>query len=125
MGKRATYYGVGLGLLLCVWVASRSTIIWLLAHAETQGEKAITAILPFPLPVLCPSGSITVSTDMLEKAGKLSLLFPWYLLVSLGCYCLFRLGKDLLSFRNCPEEVKKLEDDIVIARADLKKRGLK
>jgi hypothetical protein len=34
---------------------------------------------------------------------------PLYLLVVLGCYCLARLGCDLLAFRDDPKEIAKLE----------------
>jgi dolichyl-phosphate mannosyltransferase polypeptide 3 len=48
---------------------------------------------------------------------------PWYVLMSFGCYCLGRLGFDLLTFNDYPEEINKLEQDILCARTDLKKRG--
>ncbi len=34
---------------------------------------------------------------------------PWYALMNLGCYCLYRMGMDLLIFRDCPEEIDKLK----------------
>lgn len=48
---------------------------------------------------------------------------PWYSLVCFGCYCLTKIGLDLLTFNDYPEEINKLEEDIKIADADLKKRG--
>ena len=36
-------------------------------------------------------------------------VLPWLLLMWFGCYCLFRLGVDLLSFNDYPNEVYKLE----------------
>lgn len=37
-------------------------------------------------------------------------ILPWYGLIVLGCYCLYRLGVDLLKFRDCSvEETLKLE----------------
>lgn len=125
MGKRSTLYGVSLGLAVCLWIASRSTIIWMQAHAENLGVKEINAQLPFPFPFIAPTGSLTITTDLLDKLNVLSLTMPWYLLVSFGCYCLYKLGSDLLNFRNCPEEIKKLETDITNARKDLSKRGFK
>jgi hypothetical protein len=32
---------------------------------------------------------------------------------------------DLIYFRNCPNEIPKLNEDIIKAREDLKKRGFK
>lgn len=34
---------------------------------------------------------------------------PWYLLIAFGSYCLARLGYDLLTFNDYPNEIKKLE----------------
>ena len=50
-------------------------------------------------------------------------IFPWYSLIVFGCYCLSKLGYDLVSFNDYPEEISKLENDIKIADADLKSRG--
>lgn len=48
---------------------------------------------------------------------------PWYSLILFGCYCLTKLGIDLLTFNDYPEEIFNLEKDIKIAEIDLKKRG--
>ncbi len=68
---------------------------------------------------------------------------PWYCLMTFGSYCLGRLGMDLLTFNDYPEEIKKLEKvlfttksllgdlthfsvllkDIIEAKKDLKARG--
>jgi dolichyl-phosphate mannosyltransferase polypeptide 3 len=72
---------------------------------------------------------------------------PWYSLILFGCYCLAKLGFDLLTFNDYPKEIKKLEQvgslshsfdapvltqflyptvqDIQNAKADLQKRGFK
>lgn len=36
-------------------------------------------------------------------------VLPWFLLISLGCYCLFKLGTGVLFFNNCHPEIKVLE----------------
>ena len=51
--------------------------------------------------------------------------FPFYLLISLGCYCLWKLGVDLLMFKDCPEDIPKLAKEIEQVREDLKRRGFK
>lgn len=48
---------------------------------------------------------------------------PWFWLMSLGCYCLGKLGMDLLTFNDFPHEIKALEADIAAAREDLASRG--
>ena len=50
---------------------------------------------------------------------------PWYALICFGCYCLTKLGIDLLTFRDCPQEIPKLAKEIEQAREDLKRRGYK
>ena len=35
---------------------------------------------------------------------------PWYLLMVMGCFCLGKLGFDLISFNDYPQEIKKLEE---------------
>ena len=129
-GARANTYGAVIGLVISVLVAFRSTVLWTQSHWQEKGMTSASLLLPPLLSSLLPASSqgpavIVVTLPMLETAEELTRVLPWYLLVSLGCYCLFRLGCDLLAFNNCPEEVKKLEADIVAAREDLKKRGLK
>jgi dolichyl-phosphate mannosyltransferase polypeptide 3 len=48
---------------------------------------------------------------------------PWYVLIVFGCYCLTKLGYDLLTFNDYPAEIALLERDIQAAEADLKRRG--
>ena len=50
-------------------------------------------------------------------------IFPWYSLICFGCYCLSKIGYDLYSFNDYPQEILKLESDIRIADEDLKNRG--
>jgi hypothetical protein len=47
--------------------------------------------------------------DGSERNRWLRRVWPWYLLMSLGSYCLFKLGFDLLTFQDCPHEIKLLE----------------
>jgi hypothetical protein len=46
-----------------------------------------------------------VSVDYLQWI--LSVL-PWYALICFGCYCLSKLGSDILTFNDCPKEIEKL-----------------
>lgn len=50
---------------------------------------------------------------------------PLYFLILLGCFCLGRLGLDIISFNNLPHEIANLNNDILEAKNDLKKRGFK
>lgn len=50
---------------------------------------------------------------------------PLYTLVAIGSVLLGKLGWDLIRFNDYPDEIKKLEEDIALARKDLTKRGFK
>lgn len=50
-------------------------------------------------------------------------VIPWYFLICFGCYCLTKLGWDLLTFNDYPKEIGRLEEDINAAEVDLKRRG--
>jgi dolichyl-phosphate mannosyltransferase polypeptide 3 len=52
-------------------------------------------------------------------------ILPWYALVCFGSYTLFKIGIDLLTFNDYPEETKALEKDIKNAKHDLEVRGFK
>lgn len=51
--------------------------------------------------------------------------FPFLVLISIGCYALYRIGLDLYILEDRPDEAKKLDDEILAARFDLQKKGLK
>eukprot|EP01041_Mallomonas_annulata_P004325 gene4325-8610_t len=40
-----------------------------------------------------------------------------------GCYCLGKLGLDILRFNNYPKAILKLEKEIIVAKSDLAKKG--
>lgn len=44
-----------------------------------------------------------------ERVNWFTDVSPWYMLILFGCYCLAKLGIDLLSFNDYPHEIKKLE----------------
>jgi len=51
--------------------------------------------------------------------------FPLLAVGVFGILCCARLGLDLATFNNYPQEIPKLEKDIVAARTDLQQRGYK
>jgi len=51
-----------------------------------------------------------------ERVNWFADVSPWYLLIVFGCYCLAKLGYDLLTFNDYPKEIKKLEQ--VLSRND-------
>lgn len=65
------------------------------------------------------------SNNKFDRLDWIVTIWPWYSLMVFGCYCLYRLGSDIVSFNDYPEETLKLEKDILIAREDLKARGFK
>ena len=67
-----------------------------------------------------------------EVAGVNTDIYLWYLqiaplytLVAIGSVLLGKLGWDLIKFNDYPGEIKKLEEDIALARKDLTSRGFK
>mmetsp|Transcript_15695 Transcript_15695/g.26163 ORF Transcript_15695/g.26163 Transcript_15695/m.26163 type:complete len:94 (+) Transcript_15695:222-503(+) len=61
--------------------------------------------------------------SLTESQYQIVRVFPFYLLIALGSYCLFALGRGLMFFNDCPHEIPKLEEDIRQAKADLNKKG--
>lgn len=67
-----------------------------------------------------------------KVAGLNTNIYLWYLqiaplytLVVIGSVLLGKLGWDLIKFNDYPGEIKKLEEDIALARKDLTSRGFK
>lgn len=53
---------------------------------------------------------LKISSDKLpEIVNWYTDVSPWYSLILFGCYCLAKLGFDLLTFNDYPLEIKKLE----------------
>jgi hypothetical protein len=52
-------------------------------------------------------------------------LLPFWFLISLGCYALFCIGKDLLLLNDCTEASDELNKQIKAARVGLEARGYK
>ncbi|KAM6309424.1 dolichol-phosphate mannosyltransferase subunit 3 [Podargus strigoides] len=53
------------------------------------------------------------------------LPLPVYLLVAFGCYSLATVGYRLATFNDCEEAAAELQEHISMARADLRRRGLR
>ncbi|KAM7190252.1 dolichol-phosphate mannosyltransferase subunit 3 [Rhypophila sp. PSN 637] len=51
-------------------------------------------------------------------------VLPLWTLVSFGAWLLFRLGFGLLTFRDTPEAYAELMDEIKLAKADLRTKGV-
>ncbi|KAK3316546.1 dolichol-phosphate mannosyltransferase subunit 3 [Apodospora peruviana] len=51
-------------------------------------------------------------------------VLPFWLLVSFGAWLLFRLGYGLATFRDTPEAYAELMDEIKMAKADLRAKGV-
>mmetsp|Transcript_26948 Transcript_26948/g.27181 ORF Transcript_26948/g.27181 Transcript_26948/m.27181 type:complete len:92 (+) Transcript_26948:289-564(+) len=67
----------------------------------------------------------TFRTVFSSPGNFIITVIPWYLLICLGCYCLGKLGLDIACFNDYPEATLKLEKEIIIAKADLEKKGFK
>lgn len=49
------------------------------------------------------------SAHFSDRVNWFTNVSPWYFLIVFGCYCLAKLGFDLLTFNDYPHEIKKLE----------------
>ena len=50
---------------------------------------------------------------------------PWWCLITLGCYALFCIGKDLIMLGDCSNASRELEQEIEQAKAKLNSQGIK
>lgn len=48
-----------------------------------------------------------------------------YLLVAFGCYSLGTIGFNLFRFKDCPQAMEDLTQEVVAAKEDLRARGFK
>jgi hypothetical protein len=51
-------------------------------------------------------------------------VLPCYALIAFGSFCLARLGLDLLTFNDYPEQILVLEKEIKLARKELENMGV-
>ncbi|KAK3401826.1 dolichol-phosphate mannosyltransferase subunit 3 [Sordaria brevicollis] len=51
-------------------------------------------------------------------------VLPFWALVSFGAWVLFRLGWGMLTFRDTPDAYKELMEEIKLAQADLRAKGV-
>jgi hypothetical protein len=93
--KRYVHYALTFALGLAVW-----------AVAMLRVDDLARALTPHLRRVV--SAGVT-EAQVRSGLGIAVPAAPLYLLVLLGCYCLARLGSDLLAFRDDPTEISKLE----------------
>ncbi len=53
---------------------------------------------------------ITITDYHVDQFRHVFHAVPWFTLVSVGCYCMYQLGMDLLVYRDRPEEIQKLAE---------------
>ena len=66
---------------------------------------------------------IGVKTEEFPNARQIVDYFPLLAVAAFALACAGKLGFDISTFNNYPQEIGKLEQDIIGARSDLKKRG--
>lgn len=71
---------------------------------------------------VCPVPVIRLMNANHDGDNKKQL--PFWALVSFGAWVLFRLGWGMLTFRDTPEAYKELMEEIKIAQADLRAKGV-
>jgi dolichyl-phosphate mannosyltransferase polypeptide 3 len=67
------------------------------------------------LPFLPGNNRLTLTT---------TLQLPFWFLVSFGAWLLFRLGWGMVTFRDTPDAYAELMDEIKLAKADLRTKGV-
>ncbi|KAH9823400.1 dolichol-phosphate mannosyltransferase subunit 3 [Melampsora americana] len=67
-----------------------------------------------------------ISIPLVPKSiqTKIIPLTPWWLLITLGAYCLAVLGIGLLTVTDCSQAYEELVQDIAMAKSDLRRRGI-
>ncbi|KAG2200100.1 hypothetical protein INT46_006479 [Mucor plumbeus] len=55
---------------------------------------------------------------------KVIPVFPWWALITFGCYCLGNIGTAMYTFRDCPEAYHELMSEISQAKSELRSKGL-
>lgn len=68
---------------------------------------------------------VGLDVDVSRGLGATTNALPWLLLMSLGSYCLFKLGYDIFSYRDMPESIGELAQEIKTAKTDLRRKGMK
>lgn len=82
------------------------------------------------IPVVCLFFLALFSPSHLHKQAQANnspphtVQLPFWSLVSFGAWLLFRLGYGLLTFRDTPEAYAELMDEIKLAKADLRAKGV-
>ncbi|XP_006824180.1 dolichol-phosphate mannosyltransferase subunit 3-like [Saccoglossus kowalevskii] len=66
---------------------------------------------------------VPVSFD--QRIYQVVLPLPIYLVIAFGCYALAVVGYRTATFNDCVEAAEELKEEIMQAKADLKKKGLK
>jgi dolichol-phosphate mannosyltransferase subunit 3 len=54
----------------------------------------------------------------------MTLQLPFWFLVTFGAWLLFRLGWGMVTFRDTPDAYAELMDEIKLAKADLRTKGV-
>ena len=94
--KRHQLYFIGLILLVVLYL-----LLWIFIHSHSFLQEWDQII----------SSERSLTADKLQ--WMVSIL-PWYGLILFGCYCLMKLGSDLLNFNDCPKEIQKLSQVTMI-----------
>lgn len=77
----------------------------------------------FPFPTPCPHHPFHIPLDQ-NGLSLTPVQLPFYALMSLASYLLFKLGWGVFTFRDVPDAHKELMAEIETAREDLKKKGI-
>lgn len=64
---------------------------------------------------------IIFNSQVVGKLDQISIAMPSCAAVYFGCYCLMKLGRDLITFMDYPKELENLNVEIHDAKRDLMK----
>ncbi|KAF8167226.1 dolichol-phosphate mannosyltransferase subunit 3 [Crassisporium funariophilum] len=92
-----------------------------MARAHRAAVLGTIAIIAYMLTLF---NVLSVPLVDAKIAEQILPVFPWWLLVSFGSYCLWSIGMGLATLRECPEAYNELLVEITAAKNDLRAKGV-
>ncbi|CAL8372745.1 unnamed protein product [Boreogadus saida] len=126
------YHGIGLTSYLCAklsWLSKDGLIPVPVVLREISNIMTKLLEWVFGVSVVGAAWAF-VTFDILKMSiprtyREVAWPMPLYLLVTFGCYSLATVGYRVATFNDCDDAAKELQAQIIEAREDLRKKGLK
>ncbi|GLE02125.1 hypothetical protein PINS_up010963 [Pythium insidiosum] len=83
-------------------------------------------LVSFVIALLAWLALIKISTDVLvdPRISQIVFVLPMYALVTFGAYSLAVIAMSVMAVTDCPDAAKELDQQVVEAKADLRKKGM-